>query len=90
VILAVEDGGSVVQRILADRSLVAKADDYGQYAEVELHSGADPQQLLTELVRSNARVSRFEIAEPTLNKIFIDLVGPDAVTARAEEDQGDA
>ena len=50
----------------------------------------DPQQLLGELVRSNARVSRFEITEPTLNKIFIDLVGPEAVTAHAEEDQANA
>ena len=90
VIFSVEEGRPVVQRILADRALVAKADDYGQYAEVELHPGADPQQILTELVRNDVRVSRFEIAEPTLNKIFIDLVGPDAVTAPAEEDQGNA
>jgi ABC-2 type transport system ATP-binding protein len=90
VILAVEEGGVMVRRILADRSVVAKADDYGQYAEIELTAGADPQQLLAELVRADARVTRFEIAEPTLNKIFIDLVGPDALTARAEEDQRDA
>ena len=90
VILAVDDGGAELQRILADRSLVAKADDYRKYAEVELAPNADPQRLLEEIVRSGARVSRFEIAEPTLNKIFVDLVGPEAATARAEEDRGDA
>jgi len=90
VVLAVDDGGGSVPRILSDRSLVAKADDYGQYAEVELAPNADPQRLLEELVRNGARVSRFEIAEPTLNKIFIDLVGREAATAKAEEDQGNA
>lgn len=90
VILAVDDGGAELQQILADRSLVAKADDYRKYAEVELAPNADPQRLLEEIVRSGARVSRFEIAEPTLNKIFVDLVGPEAATARAEEDRGDA
>jgi ABC-2 type transport system ATP-binding protein len=90
VILAVDDGGGALQRILADRSLVAKADDYRKYAEVELAPNADPQQLLEEIVRSGARVSRFEIAEPTLNKIFVDLVGPEAATAKAEEDWDDA
>ena len=90
VILAVDDGGVELQRILADRSLVEKADDYRKYAEVELAPNADPQRLLEEIVRSGARVSRFEIAEPTLNKIFVDLVGPEAATARAEEDWGDA
>jgi ABC-type uncharacterized transport system ATPase subunit len=30
------------------------------------------------LVSSGARLSRFELAEPSLNKIFIDLVGPEA------------
>ncbi len=86
VILAVDDGGAELQRILADRSLVEKADDYRKYAEIELAPNADPQRLLEEIVRSGARVSRFEIAEPTLNKIFVDLVGPEAATARAEED----
>jgi ABC-2 type transport system ATP-binding protein len=90
VILAVDDGGAGLQRILADRSLVERADDYRKYAEVELAANADPQRLLEEIVRSGARVSRFEIAEPTLNKIFVDLVGPEAATAKAEEGWGDA
>ncbi len=74
-----------VAGILDDRSLVSKADNYGQYAELELVDGADAQRLLHGLVSSGATVTRFEIAEPTLNKIFIDLVGPEAATPRAEE-----
>jgi ABC-2 type transport system ATP-binding protein len=65
-------------RIFADRRLVTKADVSGQYAELELAAGADAQQILQALVSSGARLSRFELAEPSLNKIFIDLVGPEA------------
>jgi ABC-2 type transport system ATP-binding protein len=90
VIVAVDDGGAELQRILADRSLVERADDYRKYAEVELAPNADPQRLLEEIVRSGTRVSRFEIAEPTLNKIFVDLIGAEAATAKAEEDWHDA
>lgn len=74
-------------RIFADRRLVAKADASGQFAELELAAQADAQEILKALVTSGARLSRFELAEPSLNKIFVDLVGPDAVTpaARPEE-----
>ena len=67
-------------RIFGDRRLATKADVSGQYAELELAPGADAQQILQALVSSGARLSRFELAEPSLNKIFIDLVGPDAAT----------
>jgi ABC-2 type transport system ATP-binding protein len=50
---------------------------------VELPPGADPQELLRELVNSGARLSRFELMEPSLHKIFIDLVGEKADPARA-------
>jgi ABC-2 type transport system ATP-binding protein len=70
-------------RVFADRRLVTKADVSGQYAELELAAGADAQQILQALVSSGARLSRFELAEPSLNKIFIDLVGPDAATPAA-------
>ena len=74
-------------RVFADRQLVAKADVSGQFAELELAAGADAQTILQALVSSGARLSRFELAEPSLNKIFIDLVGPEAATpaARPEE-----
>ncbi len=56
-------------------------DNYGQYAELELASGADAQQILQRLVASGARLSKFDLQEASLNKIFIDLVGPEAVRA---------
>jgi ABC-2 type transport system ATP-binding protein len=62
---------------------VAKIQDFGQQAELELASGADPQEILRALVNSGARLSHFELASPSLHKIFVDLVGPDAATAAA-------
>jgi len=68
-------------QVFADKGLVSKVDNYGQYAELELASGADPQEILQRLVTSGARLSKFELQEASLNKIFIDLVGPEAVRA---------
>ncbi len=90
VIISVADGLSSVDRLLADRTMVKASDNYGQYAEIELTEGADPQRLLVSLVQSGATVTRFEIAEPTLNKIFIDLVGADATVAEARGEDNNA
>jgi ABC-2 type transport system ATP-binding protein len=53
---------------------VARVDDYGQYREVRMLNGADPQALLRATVERVA-VRRFEIMEPTLHNIFIEQVG---------------
>jgi ABC-2 type transport system ATP-binding protein len=86
--LVVGFDGSVgaAARVFADATLVKKVDDYGQYAEVELAPGADPQRVLRDLVTSGARLARFELREPSLLKIFIDLVGPEAAQAAARPD----
>ena len=36
-----------------------------------------------------SRLARFELAEPSLNKIFIDLVGPEAATPTARSEAVD-
>jgi ABC-type uncharacterized transport system ATPase subunit len=89
VIVSVERGSESANRLFADSTLVSKADSYGSYAELELVEGADPQRLLKGLIEVGASLTRFEIAEPTLNKIFIDLVGPEAASAPAQEALGD-
>src|SRR5881396_2470238 len=85
-IIGFDGSAGAAAQVFADRGLVNKVDDYGQYAELELAAGADPQQILQRLVASGARLSRFELQEPSLNKIFIDLVGPDAARAEARPD----
>ena len=85
-IIGFDGSAGAAAPVFADRGLVNRVDDYGQYAELELAPGADPQQVLQRLVASGARLSRFELQEPSLNKIFIDLVGPNAAQAEARLD----
>jgi len=63
--------------VLADRSLVSRVEDRGASAEVELAPGGDPDALLGALVRSGVGLSRFEVAEASLQSIFIAKVGVD-------------
>lgn len=73
-------------RVLQDRTLVAKVDDYGASAEVELASGSEGERLLHALVGAGVGLSRFEVVEPSLQSIFIAKVGPQAATAAASGD----
>jgi len=72
-------------RVLADRSLIEKLDDYGPSAEVELAATGDADRLLRTLVQEEVGLSRFEVVEPSLQSIFIAKVGADAATAPARE-----
>jgi ABC-2 type transport system ATP-binding protein len=51
------------------------------FAEVELRAGVEPRDLLAAALERGAMVHRFEVAEPSLEAIFIELVGrpPDDV-----------
>jgi ABC-2 type transport system ATP-binding protein len=73
-------------RVLADRTLVARVDDYGASAEATLAPGAESDALLAALVGAGVGVSRFEVVEPSLQSIFIARVGAEAATAPARED----
>ncbi|MFI5103516.1 MAG: ABC transporter ATP-binding protein [Terriglobales bacterium] len=65
-----EGGGDFLQ----DKALVASYDDYGNYVEVKLAPGADPQDLL-RLAMERVRVNRFELMEPSMEEIFKEVVG---------------
>ncbi len=58
---------------LREPRLVQSFNDYGNYVEVRLAPGADPQDLL-QLASAHARLSKFELEEPSLEEIFIDAV----------------
>jgi ABC-2 type transport system ATP-binding protein len=65
-------------RFLQEPKFVQSFNDYGNYVEVRLAPGADTQEFL-RLAASCARLTRFELMEPSLEEIFIDMVGkPDA------------
>ena len=78
-------GGRAATAILQDRTLVARVDDSGSSAEVELAPGAEHGRLLRALVEAGVGLVRFEVIEPSLHSIFISKVGAEAATAVASE-----
>jgi ABC-2 type transport system ATP-binding protein len=71
--IRVDDGAAAaaaIQRIDG----VASVKQYGRDLEVSLSDGSDPQALLQNLVSNGMRLQRFEIAETSLEQIFIERV----------------
>jgi ABC-2 type transport system ATP-binding protein len=52
---------------------IESVKNYNGIAEIKLRDGADAQPLLAEAV-TKARITRFEVMEPTLEEIFIEKV----------------
>ena len=69
VALAYEGDGS----FLAGLPGVKAVSDSGRYVEIQLVEGADPQVVLREAA-TRLRVSRFEVIEPSLHDIFVQVV----------------
>jgi ABC-2 type transport system ATP-binding protein len=77
-VVALSTGGNsraALMPILTDRALVRRADDQNRFYEIELATGADPQELLRRVVVTGAPVQRFELVQPSLHQIFLERVG---------------
>jgi ABC-2 type transport system ATP-binding protein len=74
--LALANGTSdAVAAILADRALVDRVDNTNRTLEVELAANASAKNLLARLVGTGAEITRFEVVQPSLHKIFLQRVG---------------
>jgi ABC-2 type transport system ATP-binding protein len=60
--------------VLDDPTLVSKVVRHADEAQALLAEGADAQTLLLRLIDSGATIGKFEMAEPSLNDIFITKV----------------
>ena len=61
------------------------------FAELELRAGVEPRDVLAATLDRGAKVVRFDVAEPSLEAIFIELVGrPPDVDEEPAVDQEDA
>lgn len=73
-------GGNMVEigfegngQIIKNLDYVKGFDNYNNFAEVQLEDRIEPYIFLREIA-DKLRVNHFRIIEPTLNKIFIDLI----------------
>jgi ABC-2 type transport system ATP-binding protein len=62
------------ERVLEDKTLVAKITEHADEKEIVLAEKAEAQDLLKRLIESGATISKFEQIEPSLNDIFISAV----------------
>jgi ABC-2 type transport system ATP-binding protein len=55
---------------------IDNVNDFGKLQEIRVASGADPQKILSELLKKT-KILRFEITRPSLNDIFIRIASPE-------------
>jgi ABC-2 type transport system ATP-binding protein len=56
---------------------VEKIRDFGRLQELRMKQGADPQEILTQIM-ARTRVKNFEVSKPSLHGIFVRIAGPAA------------
>ncbi|HSD63071.1 MAG TPA: ATP-binding cassette domain-containing protein [Ignavibacteriaceae bacterium] len=73
-------GGNVVElgfegnnELIKNLSYVKAIDNYNNYAEVQLADSIEPYIFLRDIA-GKIKINHFRIIEPTLNKIFIDMI----------------
>lgn len=67
--------------ILKDLPDVERVNDFGRFQEVRTKNGCDTQRMLAAIM-AKARVRHFELAQPSLNDIFIRIAGPEAAEVK--------
>ena len=70
---------------LKNLPFVRQATMYKNYAELVLHGTVTSQQLLSDIT-SHIEVRKFEYVEPSLNSIFLEVVGGEEATVKNESE----
>jgi ABC-2 type transport system ATP-binding protein len=58
-----------------DHPTIESAKNYSGHAEIKLNDGASAQHLLAAAIENGTHINHFEVMEPTLEEIFIEVVG---------------
>lgn len=82
--LEIDGDGSFVRGL----PVVKEVTDFNRYFELMLADGADPSDLLKDVVQ-RVKVRRFAIVEPSLYDIFIDMAKVDPSEMNARQNGGD-
>lgn len=65
---------------LSQNPLIDRVNDMGKQAEISLTKGADPQNILKNLIENGVTIRQFVLAEPSLHEIFVRAIGSDQQT----------
>ncbi|MFL5686588.1 MAG: ABC transporter ATP-binding protein [Chloroflexota bacterium] len=82
--------GEIAPTWLASIDGVAALRPGAGFAELELMAGVEPRDILAATLARGALVSRFEVAEPSLEAIFVELVGRPSDASEEPIDEEDA
>jgi ABC-2 type transport system ATP-binding protein len=80
VLLGLEGDASFLRQL----PFIRRLSDHGNYFEIRLEDGANPQEILKAALSENVRVRHFELAEPSLREIFLERAGARAAESGAE------
>ncbi len=75
----VEIGFDGSSEVIKNLSYVKGIDDYNNFAEVQLEDSVEPYVFIRD-VSDKIKVNHFRVIEPTLNKIFIDMIRQSALS----------
>jgi len=80
VLLGLEGDASFLRRLPS----VRRVSDHGNYFEIRLEDGANPQEILRAALSESVRIRHFELAEPSLREIFLERAGARAAESDEE------
>jgi ABC-2 type transport system ATP-binding protein len=80
VLLGLEGDASFLRKL----PFIRRLSDHGNYFEIRLEDGANPQEILKAALSENVRVRHFELAEPSRREIFLERAGARAAESGAE------